>query len=353
MVTINRQITLAARPVGEPKESDFKLVESPIPVPGPDEFLVQVIYLSVDPYMRGRMSDRPSYAPPVQIGEVMGGSGVGRIIKSNSRRFRVGEIVTGFFGWEEYAVSNGSGVQKINPEIAPLSSWLGVLGMTGMTAYFGLLEICHPRAGETVVVSSSGGAVGAIVGQIAKIEGCRVIGIAGSDEKIKWLTGELGFDGGINYKTCPDLSAELTRLCPRGIDVYFDNVGGATTDAVLALINRKARISLCGQISQYNATEPEVGPRLLALLIEKQARMEGFLVFQFAQKMKSAQNRMAEWLNSGKLKYRETIVKGIENAPKAFIGLLRGENIGKQLVQLADENPESAGDHARDGASPA
>jgi NADPH-dependent curcumin reductase CurA len=349
MATVNRQITLAARPVGEPKESDFKLVESPIPVPGPDEFLVQVIYLSVDPYMRGRMNDRPSYAPPVQIGEVMGGSGVGRIIKSNLRRFRAGEIVSGYFGWEEYAVSNGAGVQKINPETAPLASWLGVLGMPGMTAYFGLLEICHPRAGETVVVSSSGGAVGAIVGQIAKIEGCRVIGIAGSDEKTKWLTGELGFDAAINYKTSPNLAAELAELCPRGIDVYFDNVGGVTTDAVLALINRKARISLCGQISQYNAPAPEMGPRLLGVLIEKQARMEGFLVFQFGQKMKSAQTRMAQWLKSGKLKYRETITKGIENAPKAFIGMLRGENIGKQLVQLADESAESGSDHARDG----
>ncbi len=353
MVTINRQITLAARPVGEPKESDFKLVESPIPVPGQDEFLVQVIYLSVDPYMRGRMNDRPSYAPPVQIGEVMGGSGVGRIIKSNSRRFRVGEIVSGYFGWEEYALSDGSGVQKINPELAPLSTWLGVLGMTGMTAYFGLLEICHPRAGETLVVSSSGGAVGAIVGQIAKIEGCRVIGIAGSDEKIEWLTGELGFDAAINYKTCPDLNAKLAELCPRGIDIYFDNVGGITTDAVLPLINRRARISLCGQISQYNAIEPEIGPRLFGLLIEKQARMEGFLVFQFAHKMRSAQNRMAEWLKTGKLKYRETITKGIENAPKAFIGMLRGENIGKQLVQLADEKPQSTADHGRDGASAA
>lgn len=341
MSTVNRQITLAARPVGEPKESDFKLVETEIPTPGPDQFLVQVIYLSVDPYMRGRMSDRPSYAPPVQIGEVMGGSGVGRIIKSNTRRFRVNEIVTGYFGWQEYAVSGTDGIQKVNPEIAPISTWLGVLGMPGMTAYFGLLEICHPRAGDTVAVSGAGGAVGAIVGQIAKIEGCRVVGIAGSDEKIEWLTNELGFDAAFNYKTTPDIGGKLAELCPRGIDVYFDNVGGTITDAVLPLINRKARISLCGQISQYNATDPAMGPRLLGLLIERQARMEGFLVFQFAEKMKSAQNKMAQWLKSGQIKFRETRVSGIEHAPAAFIGMLRGDNIGKQLVQLSDETPPS------------
>jgi NADPH:quinone reductase len=347
MSTINRQVTLAARPVGEPKESDFKLVETEVPVPGPDQFLVQVIYLSVDPYMRGRMSDRPSYAPPVQIGEVMGGSGVGRIIKSNNRRFRANEIVSGYFGWQEYAVSSGDGIQKANPEVAPISTWLGVLGMPGMTAYFGLLEICHPRAGDTVVVSGAGGAVGAIVGQIAKLEGCRVIGIAGSDEKIDWLTSELGFDAAFNYKTTADVGAKLAELCPRGIDVYFDNVGGTITDAVLPLINRKARISLCGQISQYNATEPEMGPRLLSLLIERQARMEGFLVFQFAEKMKSAQNKMVQWLKSGKIKFRETKINGIENAPAAFIGMLRGDNIGKQLVQLADENPPPSAREAK------
>jgi NADPH:quinone reductase len=347
MSTVNRQITLAARPVGEPEESDFKLVESQIPAPGPDQFLVQVIYLSVDPYMRGRMSDRPSYAPPVQIGEVMGGSGVGRVIKSNNRRFRANEIVSGYFGWQEYAVSNADGVQKVNPEIAPMSTWLGVLGMPGMTAYFGLLEICKPRAGDTVVVSGAGGAVGAIVGQIAKIEGCRVVGIAGSDEKIDWLINELGFDAAFNYKTTADISAKLQETCPRGIDVYFDNVGGTITDAVLQLINRKARISLCGQISQYNATETGTGPRLLSLLIERQARMEGFLVFQFAEKMKSAQTKMAQWLKTGKIKFRETTVKGIEKAPSAFIGMLRGDNIGKQLVQLAEENAPASSD--RDG----
>ncbi|HUA32522.1 MAG TPA: NADP-dependent oxidoreductase [Candidatus Binataceae bacterium] len=350
MSTVNRQITLAARPVGEPKESDFKLVETEIPTPGPDQFLVQVIYLSVDPYMRGRMSDRPSYAPPVEIGEVMGGAGIGRIIKSNTRRFRVGEIVSGYFGWQEYAASGADGIQKINPELAPVSTWLGVLGMPGMTAYFGLLEICHPRAGETLVVSGAGGAVGAIVGQIAKIEGCRVIGIAGSDEKVEWLTTELGFDAAFNYKTSPDIGGKLRELCPRGIDIYFDNVGGTISDAVLPLINTKARISVCGQISQYNATETGTGPRLTGLLIERQARMEGFLVLQFAEKMKSAQNKMVQWLKAGRIKFRETRITGIENAPAAFIGMLRGDNVGKQLVQLADETapaPSSSdGKHA-------
>ena len=334
---VNRQVTLAARPVGEPKETDFKLVKAPIPVPGADQFLVRIIYLSLDPYMRGRMNDRQSYAPPVGLGEVMGGGAVGRIVKSNNRKFRTGEIVMGYFGWQEYAVSNGDGVEKVNPELAPISTSLGVLGMPGMTAYFGLLEICKPRAGETVVVSGASGAVGEIVGQIAKIKRCRVVGIAGSDEKIDHIVNDLGFDAGFNYKTTSDYTAKLRELCPRGVDIYFDNVGGRITDAVMTLINPRARISVCGQISQYNTAEPEMGPRLLGLLIERQAKMEGFLVFQFAEKMREAQKKMAEWMKAGKLKYRESIVKGIENAPSAFIGMLHGENIGKQLVQMADE----------------
>jgi NADPH-dependent curcumin reductase CurA len=336
MSNVNRQITLAARPVGEPKLSDFKMIESPIPVPGPDQFLVKILFMSVDPYMRGRMNDRKSYAPPIGIGEVMGGGATGRIEKSNNHRFHVGEIVTGYFGWQEYTLSNGDGVQTINPELAPVSTSLGVLGMPGMTAYFGLLDICKPRVGETVVVSGASGAVGEIVGQIAKIKRCRVVGIAGSDEKVDHVVSDLGFDAAFNYKTNADYVGKLRELCPRGIDIYFDNVGGTITDAVMTLINQRARISLCGQISQYNATEPEMGPRLLGLLIERQARMEGFLVTQFAEKTRDAQKKMAEWMKAGKLKYRESIVKGIENAPAAFIGMLNGENIGKQLVQLSE-----------------
>ncbi|MDO8433813.1 MAG: NADP-dependent oxidoreductase [Candidatus Binatus sp.] len=332
----NRQITLAARPTGEPKLTDFKLVEAPIPEPGEDQFLVKNLYLSVDPYMRGRMNDRKSYAEPVQIGEVMGGGAVGRIVKSSNPKYHVGQIVMGYFGWQEYAVSNGVGVELVNPELSPISTSLGVLGMPGMTAYFGLLEICKPRAGETVVVSGASGAVGELVGQIAKIKHCRVVGIAGSDDKVEHVVKDLGFDAAFNYKTTTDYEAKLRELCPRGIDIYFDNVGGTITDAVMTLINPRARISVCGQISQYNAAEPEMGPRLLGLLIERQARMEGFLVFQFAEKMRVAQKKMADWIRTGKLKYRESVVRGIENTPTAFIGMLRGENIGKQLVQLAD-----------------
>ncbi len=334
---VNRQITLAARPAGEPKLTDFKLVEAPIPELGEDQFVVKNLYLSVDPYMRGRMNDRKSYAEPVQIGEVMGGGAVGRIVKSGNPNYHFGQIVMGYFGWQDYAVSNGVGVELVNPEMAPISTSLGVLGMPGMTAYFGLLEICKPRAGETVVVSGASGAVGELVGQIAKIKRCRAVGIAGSDDKVEHVVKDLGFDAAFNYKADTDYVAKLRELCPRGIDIYFDNVGGTITDAVMTLINPRARISLCGQISQYNAAEPELGPRLLSLLIERQARMEGFLVFQFAEKMRVAQKKMADWIRTGKLKYRESIVKGIENTPTAFIGMLRGENIGKQLVQLTDE----------------
>jgi NADPH:quinone reductase len=338
MPTINRQITLAARPVGFPKDSDFKLVESPMPAPKDGEFLVRVIYMSVDPYMRGRMNDAASYAAPVQLGEVMGGGAVGKVITSNNPNFREGEIVEGFFGWQEYAVSNGEGVRKIDPSLAPISTALGVLGMPGLSAYFGLLDICNPQLGETVVVSGAAGAVGSLVGQIALIRGCRAVGIAGADAKVAYLTDELGFDAAFNYKTVTDYFHKLKELCPKGIDAYFDNVGGAITDAVFRLINTRARISICGQISQYNLEQPEMGPRIILVsLLVKQARAEGFLVFQFANRYGEGLNQMAEWLKQGKLKYREDIAHGIENAPSAFIAMLKGQNTGKQLVKISDE----------------
>ena len=336
MPEVNRKITLAARPEGRPKPSDFKLVESPVPKPKPGEILVRVIYLSVDPYMRGRMTDVKSYAPPVQIGEVMVGGAVGKVAASENPQFGTGDIVEGFFGWQEHAISDGQGVRKIDPKLAPISTALSVLGMPGLTAYFGLLEIGKPKPGETVVVSGAAGAVGSLVGQIAKIQGCRVVGIAGSDQKIAWLR-ELGFDAVFNYKTTTDYVAKLRELCPNGIDVYFDNVGGAITDAVFTSINTGARIAVCGQIAQYNAEKPETGPRLLWHLIVKQARAEGFLVFQFASRYTEGLKQMAEWLRAGKLKYREQFVDGIENAPRAFIGMLQGENTGKQLVRVAQE----------------
>jgi NADPH:quinone reductase len=337
MPAINKQITLAARPSGMPKPSDFKLVESPVADPGPGEFLVRTLYVSVDPYMRGRMNDVKSYAPPAQIGEVMGAGAVGTIVASQNPKFQAGDVVEGFFGWQQYAISNGAGVRKIDPTLAPVSTALGVLGMPGLTAYFGLLDIGKPRAGETVVVSGAAGAVGSLVGQIAKIKGCRVVGIAGSDEKVAWLRDELGFDAAFNYKTTTNYTAKLAELCPKGIDVYFDNVGGTITDGVFPLINVGARVAVCGQIAQYNAEKIETGPRLLWHLIVKQARAEGFLVFQFASRYAEGLTEMAGWLKAGKLKYREQFVDGIENTPSAFIGMLQGENTGKQLVRVAAE----------------
>jgi hypothetical protein len=337
MPRVNRQITLAARPTGLPKESDFKLIQSPVPNPGAGETLVRVLYVSVDPYMRGRMNDVESYTPPLQIGDVIGSGSVGQVAASQNSRFQVDDYVEGFFGWQEYAISDGQGVRKLDPSLAPVSTALGVLGMPGLTAYFGFLEIGKPRAGETVVVSGAAGAVGSIVGQIAKICGCRVVGIAGSDQKVAWLTGQLGFDAAFNYKTTPDYAAKLGALCPSGVDVYFDNVGGTITDAVFRVINAGARIVVCGQIAQYNADKPEIGPRLLWHLIVKQARAEGFLVFHYAPRYAEGFRQIAMWLKAGKLKYREQFIDGLENAPRAFIGMLQGENTGKQLVRVAPE----------------
>jgi len=336
MKTTNKQIVLAARPLGFPKPSDFKLVESPVPAPGPNQLLVRSLYLSVDPYMRPRINPGGrSYARSVEVGEVMVGGVVGEVMESNHAQFAPGDVVQGMFGWQEYALSDGTGVRKVDPNLAPISTALGVLGMPGLSAYFGLLEIGKPQAGETVVISGAAGAVGSTAGQIAKIQGCRVVGIAGSDEKVRWLTEDLGFDAAFNYKATPNYYRKLLTLCPNGVDVYFDNVGGEITDAVIRLINVRARLVICGQISQYNLEKPEMGPRWLWALIVKQARAEGFLVFQFADRSDEALRRMAAWLREGKLRYRETIADGIENAPRAFIAMLKGENIGKQLVKIA------------------
>lgn len=337
MVTMNRQIMLAGRPNGFPKESDFRLVESPVPTPSAGQVLVRTIYLSLDPYMRGRMSDRASYAQPVQIGEVMVGGVVGKVIQSKNPSFPEGSVVEGHFGWQEHAIGTGEGVRIVDPLIAPISTALGVLGMPGFTAYFGLLDIGNPQAGETVFVSGAAGAVGSIVGQIAKIKGCRAVGVAGSDEKIRYITQDLGFDAGFNYKTVKDYVQEIRRICPTGIDVYFDNVVGPVTDAVFPIMNSKARVAICGQISQYNLEKPEMGPRFLWQLIVKRAKIQGFLVFEYADRYREANQELAKWLMAGKLKYRETIAHGLEKAPRAFIGMLKGENIGKQLVKVSEE----------------
>jgi NADPH-dependent curcumin reductase CurA len=331
----NRQITLAARPTGLPKESDFCLVESAILVPGPGEVLTRTLYLSIDPYMRGRMNDAKSYAAPVAVGGVMVGGTVGRVEQSNDPGFKPGDIVAGNAGWQDYAVAKGKELRKLDPSAAPVTTALSVLGHIGLTAYFGLIDVCHPNAGETVVVSGAAGAVGSVVGQIAKILGCRVIGIAGTDEKIKYLVDELGFDGAFNYQTTPDYGARLKELCPDGVDVYFDNVGGTITDAVLHHLNLHARVSVCGQISQYNAEKPEMGPRLLSLLIVYRAKMEGFLITDYIPRFAEGHRQLAAWFAEGKLKYEETIEEGLENAPRAFIGMLQGRNLGKQLVKVA------------------
>ena len=334
---MNRQITLASRPVGYPKESDFNLVEVPIPTPGDGEVLVRTLYLSVDPYMRGRINAAKSYAANVEIDEVMVGSVIAEVIETEHPNFEVGDIVNAGIGWQEYGVVGGDGLRKIDPTIAPISTAGGILGMPGLTAYFGLLEVGKLQERETVFVSGAAGAVGSVVGQIAKIKGCRVVGSAGSDEKVAYIVDELGFDDAFNYKEVTDYHEELQRLFPDGIDVYFDNVGGVITDAVFLNLRIKGRVVICGQISQYNLEKPETGPRFLWHMITKRARIEGFLVSEFADQHAEALVEMSEWVRQGKLKYRETIEDGgIESAPAAFISMLKGGNIGKQLVKIAD-----------------
>ena len=336
MTAVNRQITLAARPQGLPKETDFKLVESPVPVIQDGEFLVKTNYVSVDPYMRGRMNEGKTYTDGIPLGAVFGGGTVGTVVESKRNGVKVGDVIAGAWRWQEYAVvtPQTEEINRIDPSLAPISTALGILGMPGMTAYFGLLAITDPQPGETVVVSGAAGAVGSAVGQIAKIKGCRVVGIAGSRDKVDYVTHDLGFDAAFNYKDVDDYFAKLKELCPNGIDVYFDNVGGPITDAAFRLINTHARISVCGQISQYNLEKPEMGPRQLSLLVSRQAKAEGFLAFQFSDRYPEAKAEMAGWIKEGRLKYRENIIEGIENTPKAFIGMLQGENIGKQLVRI-------------------
>lgn len=336
MADMNTQILLASRPDGEPVEADFRIESSPISEPGNGQVLVRTIYLSLDPYMRGRMRAGPSYAAALQIGDVITGGAVGEVVASNSSEFAVGDIVNAHLGWQAYGVAAPGDLRRVDPSLAPISTAVGVLGMPGSTAYFGLLEIGEPKPGETVVVSAASGAVGALVGQIARIKGCRAVGIAGSDAKCAYVRDELGFDSVINYKT-EDVGAALDAACPDGIDVYFDNVGGAILDAVLNRINIGARIAICGMISEYNHTEPELAPRPTRALLTKQARMEGFLMGQFADRHEDGRRQMAEWLRDGRLKYKEDFVDGLQRAPRAFIGLLRGENFGKLIVRVSSD----------------
>ena len=331
---VNRQFVLASRPVGMPKESDFRMVETPVPALRDGEVLLRALYLSVDPYMRGRMNAAKSYAPCVEIGELMVGGGVARVVESKNPDYEVDDVVNLQMGWQEYAVSNGGGLRKIDPHIAPVSTALGVLGMPGLTAYFGLLEVCGVNTGETVVVSAAAGAVGSVVGQIAKIKGCRAVGVAGGPDKTRCILKDCGFDAALDYKATADYPAAIKELCPGGVDVYFDNVGGPVTDAVLANLNVRARIAICGQISHANDTQPSTGPRMWRHILVARAKVQGFLVFDYAARYASALEQLAQWVRSGQIKYHEDVIEGFENMPRALIGLFRGENIGKRLVKL-------------------
>ncbi len=332
----NSQIVLASRPDGLPTEANFRLEQTPMPDPGAGEVLVKVHFLSLDPYMRGRMRDRKSYVPPYKIGEVFGGDAVGEVIRSETEGFEAGDMVHGRFGCQTYAAVAGKTLRKVGSDARPLSLALGILGMPGITAYFGLLDLGQPQSGETVVVSAGSGAVGAIVGQIAKIKGCRTVGIAGSDEKNAYCIDELGFDAAINYKTSKNLVKDLRAACPDGVDVYFDNVGGPVSDAVMMCLNNHARIPVCGQISGYNSEEVDVGPRLIWQLIVKRARMEGFLVFDYFDRYAEGLDQLSAWIKAGELKFKEDVSDGIESVPAAFIGMLQGKNFGKQIVKLID-----------------
>jgi NADPH-dependent curcumin reductase len=332
---INKQIILKSRPVGEPKESDFALVETPTPEPGEGEILSRTIYLSLDPYMRGRISAGESYAASVELDSVIVGGTVSQVIKSNHPQFQVGDFVLSNNGWQTYAVSKGETLRKLDPTQAPLSYSLGVLGMPGLTAYAALLDIGQPKEGETVVVSAASGAVGAVAGQIAKIKGARVVGIVGSDDKRDYIVKELGFDVGINRKT-QELDSALKVAAPNGIDVYYDNTAGVILETVLQQINLGARIPLVGLISEYNATSAPPGPNLRPLLI-KRALIQGFLVGDYQHRFNDFLHDVSGWLQSGKLKYKEDVVIGLEKTPGAFIGLLRGENFGKLIVKVNDD----------------
>jgi len=336
MTTKNHQIRLAARPVGIPKPSDWSYVEEPVREPHDGEVLIKVLYISLDPAMRGWMTDRKSYVPPVPVGDVMRALGLGRVIASKNPKFTVGDYVSGMPGVQEYAVSDGKGFFKIDPQIAPLPVYLSALGMPGMTAYFGLLDTGQPKAGETVVVSAAAGAVGAVVGQIAKIKGCRVGGIAGGAEKCRYIRDELGFDAVIDYKK-EEIYQALRQKCPDGIDVYFDNVGGEILDAILAQINRGARIVICGAISQYNNTGPIKGPSNYLSLLVNRATMKGMLVTDYLPRYPEAMREIAGWISAGRLKSREHIVDGLENFPETLVMLFTGENFGKLQVRLAKE----------------
>jgi NADPH-dependent curcumin reductase CurA len=334
---INRQWRLAARPTGLIKESDFEWHEEAVPSPGENDILVRNIYLSLDPANRGWVREAKSYVPPVAIGEVMRGTTIGVVEQSHHGDFQAGDIVQGVLGWQDYALTNDTALTKlpIDPTL-PLSAYLGLFGIIGPTAYFGLLDIGKPKAGETLVVSAAAGAVGSLVGQIGKIKDGRVVGIAGSDEKCRWITEELGFDAAINYKTEP-VRERLKTDCPNGIDVYFDNVGGEILDAVLSLINVRGRIAVCGLISQSNAVEPVPGPYNFRTILTQRVRVEGFIILDYIGRFKEAYEEIGRWLAEGKIQYRVEVIVGLENAPRGINKLFDGTNKGKLIVKIPEE----------------
>jgi NADPH-dependent curcumin reductase CurA len=333
MTLLNRQVLLASRPQGVVTPDNFRIVDAPLPAVGADEVLVRNEWLSLDPYMRGRMNDVKSYVPPVQIGEVMVGQTVGEVIESNAAQLQPGDRVLTQLGWQQYGAARAKDVTKIDTRRVPASCYLGVLGMPGLTAWFGLHEIGQPKAGETVVVSAASGAVGSVVGQLARIDGCRVVGIAGGKAKCDYVVNELGFDACIDYKA-GNLLADLREDCPKGVDVHFENVGGAILDTLLRVMNLRSRIVVCGLIAEYNATEP-YGYKMLRSVLVNRIRMQGMIVFDWKDRYGEGIKELAGYLADGRLKYRESIVDGLDNAPNGLIALLKGENFGKQLVKLA------------------
>ncbi len=338
---MNRKIVLHSRPVGAPTADNFRLEGTPVPFPAEGQVLLRILNLSLDPYMRGRMSDAPSYAPPIAIGEVMLGGTVARVETSLHPDYQVGDLVLSYSGWQDYALSDGSDLTKLDAQMTHPSLALGLLGMPGFTAYMGLLDIGQPKAGETLVVAAASGAVGSVVGQIARIKGCRVVGIAGGAEKCRFVSEDLGFDACLDRRSA-DFPQQLAAACPNGIDIYFENVGGAVFDAVLPLLNVRARIPVCGMIAHYNDTSLPDGPDRLGLLtrtlLVKRIKMQGFIIFDdYGYRYGEFFSQMSSWLKEGKIKFREDLVAGLENAPQAFIGLLEGKNFGKLVIQVAKE----------------
>ncbi|HLK18119.1 MAG TPA: NADP-dependent oxidoreductase [Bryobacteraceae bacterium] len=335
-MTVNQQWLTATRPQGQPKQSDFRWNVATLADPADGQFLIRTIYISLDPTNRIWMNGTESYLPPLPLGEVMRGVGIGVVEESRNPNFAKGDIVQGFLGWQKYSLSKGDGVMKLPKLPVPLTAFFGLLGHIGLTAYFGLLDITNPKPGETLVISTAAGAVGSLVGQIGKIKGLRVVGLTGSGEKCRWIKDDLGFDAAINYKTA-NVPQALKEACPKGIDIYFDNVGGEILEAVLNQINLHARISVCGMISQYCADRPVPGPSNLANLIIKRAKMEGFLCSDYGPRAEEAFTQLIGWLMAGKIKYKVDVVQGLENAPNALGKLFDGSNAGKLIVQVSPE----------------